>query len=99
MTPDLLDGEGYSGPAQVVVDDAEVEVTVDLRGRFEPLDGTFHWYGRVDPTSSGILAETVRSGCEVRVLTTYGEAGGRLSDRDPWGRFRLAGQGRPPFPL
>ena len=27
----------------------------------------------------------------------HGSAEGRLSDVDPWGRFRIAGTGRPPF--
>lgn len=89
--------EGYAGRAAVVLDEQEVDVTVDLRGRFEPLDGTFHWYGRVDAAGSSLLAERVRSGATVTVRTTDGEATGALSDRDPWGRFRLAGRGRPPF--
>ena len=94
----MSDDEGWAGPAAVVVDDHEVTVEVDLRGRFEPLDGTFHWYGRVDATGSELLAGAVRSGTTVTVRTSYGEATGSLSDRDPWGRFRLAGRGRPPFP-
>ncbi len=94
-----MSDEGYQGSAAVVLDDREVEVDVDLRGRFEPLDGTFHWYGRVDASGSALLADTMRSGATVTVRTSYGEATGSLSDRDPWGRFRLAGQGRPPFPV
>jgi hypothetical protein len=30
--------------------------------------------------------------------TPYGEAQARLSDVDPWGRYRVTGSGRPPFP-
>ena len=93
-----MSDEGWVGPAAVVLGEHEVDVAVDLRGRFEPLDGTFHWYGRVDAAGSSLLAEQVRSGTTVTVRTAYGEATGSLSDRDPWGRFRLAGQGRPPFP-
>ena len=91
--------EGYAGSASVLLDDHEVEVSVDLRGHFEPLDGTFHWYGRVDPAGSLHLEATIRSGASVVVRTSYGEANGTLSDRDPWGRYRLAGQGKPPFPV
>ena len=89
--------EGWCGPAAVVLGDREVEVDLDLRGHFEPLDGRFHWYGRVDAAGSERLAADAPSGTTVTVRTTYGEASGSLSDRDPWGRFRLAGWGRPPF--
>jgi hypothetical protein len=33
----------------------------------------------------------------VVLRTAHGSAEGRLSDVDPWGRFRIAGVGRPPF--
>jgi hypothetical protein len=87
-------GESYDGPAVVLLDDAEHEVTVTLRGAFQPLDGHFHWYGRI-ATSPALAA--VRSGATVRLRTEQGEADGRLSDVDPWGRFRVAGTGHPPF--
>ncbi|WP_435770788.1 DUF4873 domain-containing protein [Nocardioides sp. SYSU DS0651] len=86
--------EAYDGPAVVVVDDAEHEVDVTLRGVFQPLDGRFHWYGRIAPAAT---LDAVRSGSAVRVRTARGEAEGRLSDLDPWGRFRVAGTGQPPF--
>ncbi|GAA3658416.1 DUF4873 domain-containing protein [Nocardioides ginsengisoli] len=86
--------EAYDGPARVQVDDAEHEVSVALRGHFQPLDGHFHWYGRIAATAA---LDAVRSGTEVRLATPYGEAAGRVSDVDPWGRFRVAGTGTPPF--
>ncbi|KRB79598.1 hypothetical protein ASE01_22980 [Nocardioides sp. Root190] len=86
--------EAYDGPAIVRTPDAEHEVAVTLRGAFSPLDGHFHWYGRV--SDSGALA-AVRSGATVTVRTEHGEAAARLSDKDPWGRFRVAGTGTPPF--
>ena len=91
--------EGWTGTAAVLLGDREVEVSVDLRGHFEPLDGRFHWYGRVDAAGSERLAADARSGTTVTVRTAYGEVTGSLSDRDPWGRFRLAGHGAPPFPV
>ncbi len=100
--PDLHDGEGYTGPAQIRTDDVVVTVAADLRGGFQPLDGHFHWYGRVRSDS---LAEAtrpggpLRAGAQVRLRTSYGESAARLSDPDPWGRFRVSGTGRPPFPL
>ena len=100
--PDLHDGEGYTGPAQVRTDDVVVTVEADLRGGFQPLDGQFHWYGRV--RSDSLTEATrpggpLRAGTQVRVRTSYGESAARLSDPDPWGRFRVSGTGRPPFPL
>ena len=73
---------------------AEVRVEVSLRGAFQPLDGRYHWYGRI--AASERLPSTL-SGSEVVVRTPYGEGAGRLSDVDPWGRHRISGTGRPPF--
>jgi hypothetical protein len=90
MEPDLP-AEEYVGPARV--DDISVEVT--LRGQFEPLDGRFHWYGRI--AASDELAAAVQSGATVTLSTPHASALGRLSDVDPWGRYRVSGTGRPPF--
>lgn len=87
-------GEAYEGPAAVVADDVAHQVEVHLRGFFQPLDGHFHWYGRIAETPD--LA-TVRSGATVTLQTPYGEATGRVSDVDPWHRLRISGTGRPPF--
>lgn len=84
----------YDGPAVVLHDGAEHDVRVELRGMFQPIDGHFHWYGRI--ASSPALAE-VRTGSTVLLRTGAGEAEGRLSDVDPWGRFRISGTGTPPF--
>jgi hypothetical protein len=83
--------EQYDGPARI----AETEVEVLLRGHFEPIDGHFHWWGRIAANED--LASEHESGSAVTLATPYGEAEGRLSDVDPWGRFRIAGTGRPPF--
>lgn len=83
--------EAYDGPATV----GGVEVEVRLRGRFEPLDGRFHWWGRVG--ASGALDATYRSGSTVQVVTPHGSAEAKLSDRDFHGRMRLTATGRPPF--
>jgi hypothetical protein len=84
----------YAGPARLGAGEP-VEVEVDLRGRFEPIDGRFHWYGRIaaDPA----LADRHAAGDTVTLTTPHGRAEGRLSDVDPWGRFRISGTGRPPF--
>ena len=86
--------EEYAGPATVVAGDVRIEVEADLRGRFEPIDGRFHWYGRL---AANPALDELGSGSTVTVTTEHGAAEGRLSDADPWGRLRLTGLGRPPF--
>jgi hypothetical protein len=83
--------ESYDGPARI----GDTEVAVQLRGHFEPIDGRFHWWGRVGADQA--LAAEHRSGALVTLMTPHGKATGRLSDVDPWGRFRVTGTGRPPF--
>jgi hypothetical protein len=71
-----------------------VRVEVTLRGHFEPIDGRFHWYGRL--AADEALSQW-QPGTTVVLTTPGGSAAGRLSDVDPWGRFRISGTGRPPF--
>lgn len=86
--------EAYDGPATLRHGEVETPLEVRLRGHFQPIDGLFHWWGRVATHES--LGDDL-SGSTVTLRTAYGEAAGRLSDRDPWGRFRVSGTGRPPF--
>lgn len=92
--PDLHDGEGYTGPGELVLGGAAIPVHLDLRGAFQPIDGRFHWQGRV----SGAEFDAPVDGTVI-LRTTYGEATGRVSDPDPWGRLRVTGTGTPPFPV
>lgn len=90
------DEDDYRGPAILVADDREIPVEVVLRGHFQPIDGRFHWYGRLSASDS------VRQAAEgkrktVVLRTEVGEASGTLSDPDPWGRYRITGTGKPPF--
>ncbi len=97
----------YDGPAQVLpegtgstqsTDSAGIEVQIHLRGTFQPIDGRFHWWGRVAQHDAvDTLVDTGTT--QVVLRTPHGAAPGRLSDRDVWGRYRVAGTGRPPFPL
>ncbi|MCW2849345.1 MAG: hypothetical protein JWR90_3319 [Marmoricola sp.] len=82
--------EQYDGPARI----GDAEVAVRLRGYFQPIDGRFHWWGRIDqdPALDGHT-----SGSTIVLETPHGRAEARLSDIDPWGRFRVTGTGRPPF--
>lgn len=88
-------GEEYVGAATIAPGDGlpDVLVRVDLRGVFQPLDGRFHWYGRIAPNADLDIAP----GATVTVHTAHGSAEARLYDLDPWGRFRVTGLGRPPF--
>jgi hypothetical protein len=83
--------ESYEGPARI----GDTVVDVRLRGRFQPIDGRFHWWGRL--AASADLDAQHRAGATVTLTTPHGSARGRLSDVDPWGRFRVSGTGRPPF--
>ena len=96
MTGQELGIEGYDGSAALVTDDATVTVDVRLRGAFQPIDGRYHWYGRV--SAGPDVDAVVDSRNPVVIRTPHGEAAARLSDRDPWGRYRITGTSRPPFP-
>lgn len=94
-------GEEYRGGGQIAPLGARseaadpVSVEVDLRGHFEPVDGRFHWYGRI--AANAELAARHRPGAQVLLTTPHGSAEARIADVDPWGRYRIAGTGRPPF--
>ena len=88
--------EGYTGEATLVFETGEVPVQVDLRGFFQPIDGRYHWYGRI--TENAQVTALVEAGARSAVLRTpEGEATGTLSDPDPWGRYRVGGISTPPF--
>lgn len=88
------DEDGYRGPATLTLDDTSLTVEVTLRGNFEPVDGRYHWYGRIQAHPS--LSVGPRKPAVV-VRTPFGEATGTLSDQDTWGRYRITGTSRPPF--
>lgn len=94
--PDGHDEDGYAGPATLTVDGTDHAVEVTLVGHFEPLDGLYHWYGRV---AAHAALDAALGGAKrpARVTTPVGTADGELSDADPWGRYRLAGTSTPPF--
>lgn len=88
------DEDGYTGPATLTLDGTSLTVEVMLRGNFEPVDGRYHWYGRIQPHPS--LSVGPRKPDAV-LTTPFGEAVGVLSDPDTWGRYRITGTSRPPF--
>jgi Domain of unknown function (DUF4873) len=89
-----MEEDGYTGEATLTVDGTTLTVEVTLRGNFEPVDGRYHWYGRIQPHPS--LPVGTRKPDAV-VKTPFGEAAGTLSDPDTWGRYRITGASRPPF--
>ncbi len=96
--PDALAGDGYSGPARLGICGAWLDVRVELRGHFEPIDGRYHWYGRIASNESlaGLLAGAKASGV---LQTPHGRSPCEVSEPDTWQRYRLTGYSTPPFSL
>jgi cation diffusion facilitator CzcD-associated flavoprotein CzcO len=90
------DGDGYTGPAQLRIGEASFDVTAELRGRFEPIDGRYHWYGRLG-RHDGLTAALAQGKGTGMLSTPEGTAAGEVSDPDPWHRYRMTGTARPPF--
>ena len=95
-TADAAGEDGYDGPAELIAGDDRIAVTVSLRGHFEPISGSFRWYGRVDATPD--VTRLMRDGARAVVLRTpHASVETTLTDVDPWGRPRVEGFGTPPF--
>ncbi|MBF9352746.1 DUF4873 domain-containing protein [Mycobacteroides chelonae] len=88
----------YSGTAILVIDGQEHESLVELRGFFQPIDGTYRWHGRVR-SASPELAQHAGSRADGFIRTPHGQASVTIDEVDLWGRYRLRGTGRPPFPV
>jgi cation diffusion facilitator CzcD-associated flavoprotein CzcO len=92
----LDDQDGYTGPATLTVGESQFQVEVELRGFFQPIDGRYHWHGRV--ASHDGLTASLGSGRAAGTLTTpQGSAPCELSDPDLWHRYRVTGASTPPF--
>jgi hypothetical protein len=84
--------EGYTGEVTVAVPGEPARTArAALVARFDPLAGSVVWTGRV--------SAAVPPGTEFDVTTPHGTGRARARERDVWGNTRLAGQGRPPFPV
>jgi len=87
----------YDGPALVRVGERTYRVTLRLAGHTEPVDGRYHWGGRIAPDPE--LVGVVQSGQRVTTVQ-IGERSpveARLGEPDPWGGLRIVGVGQPPY--
>ncbi len=90
------DENGFDGVVTVQVAGKRVRVRAILRGHFEPIDGRYHWWGRLAANEE--LRDLVPKNAGTVLLSTpEGNAYTSLSDPDFWGRYRVSGTGKPPF--
>ncbi|WP_306205704.1 DUF4873 domain-containing protein [Actinoplanes sp. RD1] len=82
----------YQGPA--TIDGITVEVR--LSARFEPVEGRYRWAGRAGPHDG--LTESLRRGQSATITIGQNSRTVKLGEPDPWGRVRISGTGRPPWP-
>ena len=90
---------GFSGEASLIVGDQVMDVVVHLDGHLEPLDGRFHWYGRIERCAD---VEAVKAAGATTGLLVIGElppAELRLAEYDAWGHVQVKGVGAPPYPM
>ncbi len=77
--------------------DRHFAVHVDLRGYFQPVDGRYHWLGRI--AAHADLTAALPAGAATATLTTeHGRAPCEIGEPDPWNRYRITGTSTPPFP-
>jgi hypothetical protein len=88
----------YRGPAVLTTATAAQPVEVTLSGHRDPIDGRYHWYGRVNPVDHAPLPDPGRAPVTL-ALPDRDPRPGTLVERDPWGSLRIVGFGTPPFPL
>ncbi|MFC6150523.1 MULTISPECIES: DUF4873 domain-containing protein [Mumia] len=91
------DHDTYEGPLELVAGDEVVTVAAVLSGVLQPIDGAYHWQGRLAPTDELTAFATLvgRKPIGIRVPGSE-EVGGRLGERNPWGGYRVSGTGAPP---
>jgi len=73
-------------------------IHVELRGYFQPIDGRYHWHGRI-AAHEGLTAALASAGRSAATITTpHGSAPCEIAEPDPWNRYRVTGISTPPFP-
>ena len=88
--------DGYAGLATLTLAQGSFEVSVDVRGQFQPIDGRYHWYGRI-AAHSGLTALLGSAKVTGTLRTPQGSAPCEVSDPDPWQRYRISGVSTPPY--
>lgn len=84
--------EGYDGEVTVDVDGEPSRTARAVLGaRFDPLAGSVVWSGRI--------ALALPPCTRLELTTPHGTGSAAATESDPWGNTRLAGAGRPPFPV
>jgi hypothetical protein len=89
--------DGYSGAARLTIGQAVFDVQVELRGYFEPIDGRYHWYGRV-AQSEALSAALGGLKAAAVIQTPQGSGPCEVAEPDTWDRYRITGYSTPPFP-
>ena len=87
----------YQGPAVVQAGERRHPVQLRLAGHVEPVDGRFHWGGRIAPDPDIVsLAQRGQRAVTVQIGDQPASEA-RLGEPDPWGGIRVLGIGRPPW--
>jgi hypothetical protein len=93
----VTDAGEYEGAGVVRLGDEAHAVRVSIAGRFEPVDGRYHWQGRIAPDPAIERLARGRDRDVVLELATGVPRPARLAEVDPWGGVRVEGIGRPPW--
>jgi len=94
--PEADHDDGYHGPALLEAGGDSFLLDVRLAGHFQPLDGRYHWYGRLQ-ADEGVTALVGSGRADVVLHTPHGRVTGSIGDVDLWNRYRIQGLGNPPF--
>lgn len=90
---------GYAGAAVLLLGERATDVTVHLDGHLEPLDGRFHWYGRIEGSAPVAAAKDAGATTAELSIGDRAPVALRLAERDAWGHVQVSGTGAPPYPL
>jgi hypothetical protein len=90
-------GSHYRGRAVVTIHGRDIEVDVELKGRREPIDGVFRWFGRISENTALIEMVGDAPRIRVRIRTLHSARDAWIGDLDPWNRLRVTGKSTPPF--
>jgi cation diffusion facilitator CzcD-associated flavoprotein CzcO len=89
----------FAGPAVLTAGEDSYDVRVYLSGRVEPVDGRYHWGGRI--AADDAVAQLVRDGRRAVTLRTADGGGSavpvRLGEVDAWGGIGVRATGTPPW--